>query len=99
MPTLRIANANLEWMNYWFTNDSDAIGWRPTFTQDGQTYQTAETAQREAAMIRAIDPDRSAHRPARRRWPTYRPRDRQGVVIVTPCPPLRASRAVTATRR
>ena len=57
MPTVRIANANLEWMNYWFTNDSDAIGWRPTFTQDGQTYQTAETAQRAAAMIRAIDPD------------------------------------------
>jgi len=40
-------------MNYWFTNDSDAIGWRPTFTQDGQTYQS----QRAAAMIRAIDPD------------------------------------------
>jgi len=57
MPIVRIANANLEWMNYWFTNDSDAIGWRPTFTQDGQTYQTAETAQRAAAMIRAIDPD------------------------------------------
>jgi hypothetical protein len=37
MPTVRMANANLEGMNYWFTNDSDAIGWRPTFTQEGQT--------------------------------------------------------------
>jgi endonuclease/exonuclease/phosphatase family metal-dependent hydrolase len=54
---VRIASANLEWMNYWFTNDSDAVGWKLTFTQDGQTNDTAETAQRAADMIRAIDPD------------------------------------------
>lgn len=36
MPTVRIANANLEWMNYWFTNDSDAIGWRPTDSHSGK---------------------------------------------------------------
>lgn len=57
MPTIRIANANLEWMNYWFTNDSDPVGWRTTFGQDGHTNNTAETAQRAAQMIRAIDPD------------------------------------------
>jgi predicted extracellular nuclease len=57
MPTLRIATANLEWMNYWFTNDSDPVGWKTTFTQDGHPNSTAETAQRAAAMIRAIDPD------------------------------------------
>jgi hypothetical protein len=37
LPTVRMANANREGMNYWFTNDFDAIGWRPTFTQEGQT--------------------------------------------------------------
>lgn len=57
MPTLRVASANLEWMNYWFTNDSDPVAWRPTFVQDGQTNNTAQTAQRAAAMIKAIDPD------------------------------------------
>jgi len=57
MPTLRIASANLEWMNYWFTNDSDPVGWKATFTQDGQTNDTAKTARRAADMIRAIDPD------------------------------------------
>jgi hypothetical protein len=44
MPTLRIASANLEWMNYWFTNDSDPVAWKPTFTQDGQINDTATTA-------------------------------------------------------
>jgi endonuclease/exonuclease/phosphatase family metal-dependent hydrolase len=57
MPTVRIANANLEWMNFWFTNDSDPVGWKTTFVQDGQTNDTAETALRAAQMIRAIDPD------------------------------------------
>jgi endonuclease/exonuclease/phosphatase family metal-dependent hydrolase len=57
MPTLRIASANLEWMNYWFTNDSDPVGWKSTFVQDGQTNNTARTAKRAAAMIRAINPD------------------------------------------
>jgi len=57
MPTLRIASANLEWMNYWFTNDSDPVDWKPTFIQDGQSNNTAKTAQRAANMIRAIDPD------------------------------------------
>jgi endonuclease/exonuclease/phosphatase family metal-dependent hydrolase len=57
MPTLRIANANIEWMNYWFTNDSDPVAWKTTFVQDGQTNNTAKTAKRAAAMIKAIDPD------------------------------------------
>jgi hypothetical protein len=57
MPILRVASANLEWMNYWFTNDSDPVGWKPAFVQDGQNNNTARTARRAAAMIRAIDPD------------------------------------------
>jgi endonuclease/exonuclease/phosphatase family metal-dependent hydrolase len=57
MPTLRVASANLEWMNYWFTNDSDPVGWKTTFVQDGKTNNTAKTAKRAAAMIKAINPD------------------------------------------
>ena len=57
MPTIRVASANLEWMNYWFTNDSDPVDWKTTFTQDGQTNNTAKTAKRAAAMIKAINPD------------------------------------------
>src|SRR5512144_435414 len=57
MPTLRIASANLEWMNFWFANDSGPAAWKPTFVQDGHTNDTAKTAQRAADMIRAIDPD------------------------------------------
>jgi len=57
MRILRVASANLEWMNYWFTNDSDPVGWKPTFTQDGQSNNTAKTAKRAAAMIKAINPD------------------------------------------
>ena len=56
MPKIRIASANLEWMNYWFTNDSDPAGWKTTFTQDGQTNDAQKTAKRAAAMIKAIDP-------------------------------------------
>lgn len=57
MPTIRLASANLEWMNDWFTNDSDPVAWKPTFSRDGQTNNTAKTAKRAAAMIKAIDPD------------------------------------------
>ena len=57
MPTIRVASANLEWMNFWFTNDSDPVDWKPTFVQDSQTNNTAKTAKRAAAMIKAINPD------------------------------------------
>lgn len=57
MPTLRIASANAEWMNYWFANDSDPVAWKATFTQNGQVNNTAKTARRLAAMIKAINPD------------------------------------------
>jgi endonuclease/exonuclease/phosphatase family metal-dependent hydrolase len=57
MPILRVASANLEWMNYWFTNDSEAAAWKPAFNQDGQNNNTAKTAKRAAAMIKAINPD------------------------------------------
>src|SRR5262245_61978583 len=57
MPAIRIASANLEWMNYWFTNDSDPVAFKTTFSQDGKTNNTAKTAKAASDMIRAIDPD------------------------------------------
>lgn len=57
MPTLRVASCNLEWMNDWFTSDSDPPAFKPTFVRDGQTNETATTAARVAALIRAIDPE------------------------------------------
>src|SRR5262249_56821200 len=57
MPTIRVASANLEWMNDWFTSDADAVAFKPTFVRDGQTNDTAQPAGRAARLIRAIDPD------------------------------------------
>jgi endonuclease/exonuclease/phosphatase family metal-dependent hydrolase len=57
MPTLRLASLNCEWMNDWFTPDADPVAFRQTFTRDGHTSNTTETAARTAALIRAVDPD------------------------------------------
>ena len=58
MPTVQICSFNVEWMNDWFTPDADPnVQFRPTFKKDGHTSDTAETATRTAAVIRAVDPD------------------------------------------
>src|SRR5687768_12275869 len=49
MPTVRIASANIEWMNNWFSGNTGPAAWLNT------KMQTA--AGRAAAMIQAIDPD------------------------------------------
>ena len=56
MPTVRICSINVEWMNDWFTPDSEPAAFRPQFRRDGQVNDTAETAQRLADMITAIEP-------------------------------------------
>jgi endonuclease/exonuclease/phosphatase family metal-dependent hydrolase len=57
MTQIRICSLNAEWMNDWFTSDSEVAAFKPTFTRDEVENDTAETAGRLAAMINAIDPD------------------------------------------
>jgi endonuclease/exonuclease/phosphatase family metal-dependent hydrolase len=57
MPIIRIASANLEWMNDWFTSDSQPAAFKNAFSRDGYNNSTAITAQRVARLISAIDPD------------------------------------------
>lgn len=57
MPIIKIASFNIEWMNDWFTNGSGQVAFKPTFTRDGHTSNTHETASRVADTIREIDPD------------------------------------------
>jgi endonuclease/exonuclease/phosphatase family metal-dependent hydrolase len=58
MPTtIRVCSCNGEWMNDWFTTDSDPVAFKPTFSRDGHTSNTAATASRLAAELRAIDAD------------------------------------------
>lgn len=57
MPILKIANFNIEWMNDWFTPDAETVEFLPSFTKDGHTSDTDETASRAAKVIRDIDPD------------------------------------------
>jgi endonuclease/exonuclease/phosphatase family metal-dependent hydrolase len=57
MPTVTICSFNCEWMNDWFTTDAEPVAFKPTFTRDGHTSNTAQTAARTAALIRALDPD------------------------------------------
>jgi endonuclease/exonuclease/phosphatase family metal-dependent hydrolase len=57
MASLRICSINAEWMNDWFTPDSQPAAFRPQFTRDGEVNDTAETAGRLAAMIQEIQPD------------------------------------------
>jgi hypothetical protein len=54
---VRICSVNVEWMNDWFTSDDEPVAFRPTFRRDGQVNDTALTAGRLAAMLRAIDAD------------------------------------------
>src|SRR5215471_9180565 len=58
MPTtLRVCSCNGEWMNDWFTPGSGPAAFRPTFTRDGHTSNSAAVAGRLAAELRAIDAD------------------------------------------
>jgi endonuclease/exonuclease/phosphatase family metal-dependent hydrolase len=58
MPPVLVCSFNVEWMNDWFTPDADPqIAFRTSFTRDGHDSDTAETATRTAAVIRAVDPD------------------------------------------
>jgi endonuclease/exonuclease/phosphatase family metal-dependent hydrolase len=57
VPTIKVASMNGEWMNDWFTSDATEPAFKPTFTRDGHASNTAATATRSAALIRAVDPD------------------------------------------
>src|SRR5262245_7614439 len=59
MPTLLVASINGEWMNSWFTPDGTPVDFVPTFKLPGEKYSnsTPRTAERLAAVIRAINPD------------------------------------------
>lgn len=57
MPSVLICSFNVEWMNDWFTADAEPVAFRETFRRDNQTSNTAQTATRTAAVIRAVDPD------------------------------------------
>ena len=57
MPSVLVCSFNVEWMNDWFTTDAEPAAFRDSFTRDGHTSDTAETATRTAGVIRAIDPD------------------------------------------
>ncbi|GIN99482.1 hypothetical protein J5TS2_01510 [Brevibacillus halotolerans] len=46
MPTIKIASFNIEWMNDWFTKDSEPVAFRPTFRREDHTSNTDETARR-----------------------------------------------------
>ena len=54
---MRICSVNVEWMNDWFTPDDEPPAFRPQFRRDGQLNDTATTAGRLAAMLKAIDAD------------------------------------------
>ncbi|MGY3839500.1 endonuclease/exonuclease/phosphatase family protein [Bacillus atrophaeus] len=57
MPKLRITSFNIEWMNDWFTNDSDQPAFRDSFIREDHISNTHVTAQRAANTIKEIDPD------------------------------------------
>jgi endonuclease/exonuclease/phosphatase family metal-dependent hydrolase len=58
MPSVLVCSFNVEWMNDWFTPDAEPqIDFRATFSRDDHVNDTAATATRTAAVIRAVDPD------------------------------------------
>lgn len=57
MGTIKVASWNAEWMNYWFTPDAEVAAFNEKFLQDSHLNNTAATARRASALIRAIDPD------------------------------------------
>lgn len=57
MAEMTIASVNGEWMNNWFTAEAEDPAFRPTFTIDGETGDTDETAGRLGALIAALDAD------------------------------------------
>lgn len=57
MQSLRITNLNCEWMNDWFTRDSEAVDFVPSFTRDNHVSDTHEVAGRLSSLILEINPD------------------------------------------
>jgi endonuclease/exonuclease/phosphatase family metal-dependent hydrolase len=57
MPNLLICSFNVEWMNDWFTSGDGPAAFRPTFTKDGHTSNTHQTASRTADVFKAINAD------------------------------------------
>lgn len=57
MPTIKMVSFNMEWMNDWFTSDAEPAAFLSSFTRDGHTSDTDETAGRAADTIREINPD------------------------------------------
>ncbi|PYS41286.1 MAG: endonuclease [Acidobacteria bacterium] len=59
MPEIRICSFNVEWMNDWFTSDSEPAAFKPQFRDRDSSHlnDTDVTAKRTAAVIRAVDPD------------------------------------------
>lgn len=57
MPKIRVAAANIEWMNSWFTSDAEEVAWKPQGEDEAGGFVPREAARRAAAMITAIDPD------------------------------------------
>lgn len=53
---MKIANWNIEWMNRWFTSDSETAAWRSSSQIAGVT-DIHDLAQRVAGVITAMDPD------------------------------------------
>ena len=97
MPTLRICSFNCEFMNDWFTPDAAAPTFRPTFTRDGHTSNTQQTAGRTAALIKALD---ELADPARRRsYAEFRMRMRRMTVIPGTASACRRFHTSSSSRR
>ena len=57
MGDYKVTAVNGEWMNDWFVPGTGPAAWRPTFKRDNVMNDTAATATRLAALIRATDAD------------------------------------------
>jgi predicted extracellular nuclease len=57
MPEVTVASINGEWMNDWFTPDSEAPAFKPQFSRDGEQGDTDQAAQRLAGLISALNAD------------------------------------------
>jgi hypothetical protein len=51
MPTIRVASANLEWMNDWFTPDANPVGWVTTFKRDNHAQHEVPANDRYTAIF------------------------------------------------
>jgi endonuclease/exonuclease/phosphatase family metal-dependent hydrolase len=57
VPTIRIASANIEWMNNWFTGDAEPVGWKAKNSDGAGTFVPRAAADRAAEMLKQIDAD------------------------------------------